>query len=793
MMVYGDAYGFPLADDVVAHELTHGVTQYESNLFYWYQSGAINESLSDVFGEYYDQDNGEGNDAAGVKWLVGEDVSGLGAIRSMSNPPAYGDPDKMSSPNYYEGSADNGGVHWNSGVNNKAVFLMVDGGTFNSKTVTALGWEKTGAVYYEANTNLLTSGADYSDLYYALQQACTNLIGQHGITSGDCDEVKDAIDAVEMNGQPATGFNTDAPLCTTAGTFPNITFSDDLESGASNWSFSNGGYTRWQYDSPYGPYAHSGDHFLYADDYPEAITDAAAQLASLTVPDNGYLHFAHAYGFERSVISGNTYYWDGGVLEYSTNGGSTWTDAGSLIEVNGYDGKIYSGWNNPLKGRSAFVGDSHGYISTRVNLSSLAGQTVAFRWRMGLDDTGYWAGWWLDDIQVYNCVSTWEISGNVGIPGVTLDYGDGTVTSSLDGSYSISVLPGWSGTVTPSHPCYTFSPSDRLYADVAADYTNQDFTPSQLPDRVCALTILRADPHPSYADQVDFTVTFTEAVTGVDASDFALTTTGVTGASVSSVTDTGDQTTYTVTVATGTDNGTIRLDVVDDDSIKDLSDNPLGGTGTGNGDFTTGQTYLIIKTPTFGDVSTSHPYWQYIEILYANGLTNGCSTTQLLYCPSSIMNRAQVAKFFMTVEFGGSYLPPADTPLVFKDSWRVNPWAKLWANDMYAKGLTNGCSASPLRYCPDSQVIREQAAKFGLAIKYGNAYTPPPATGTVFADLTNVNYWATAWAEQAYAEGLIFSCGTDTATGKPKFCPYGKVDRGFAAYVIVTATGLLEQ
>ncbi|HET9906171.1 MAG TPA: choice-of-anchor Q domain-containing protein, partial [Anaerolineales bacterium] len=165
-MVFGS--GFSLADDVVAHEFTHGVTQYESNLFYFYQSGAINESFSDLWGEYYDQSNGLGNDTAGVKWLQGEDVSGLGAHRSMIHPPAYGDPDKMSSTNYYEGEDDSGGVHTNSGVNNKAVYLMVDGGTFNGKTVTALGWTKTAAIYYEVNTNLLSSGADYSDLYFAL-------------------------------------------------------------------------------------------------------------------------------------------------------------------------------------------------------------------------------------------------------------------------------------------------------------------------------------------------------------------------------------------------------------------------------------------------------------------------------------------------------------------------------------------------------------------------------------------------------------------------------------------------
>ena len=91
----------------------------------------------------------------------------------------------MTSPYYYTGWDDNYGVHWNSGVNNKAVFLMVDGGTFNNKTVTALGWDKVGAIYYEANTSLLTSAADYSDLYYALQQACVTLVGQKGITTDD--------------------------------------------------------------------------------------------------------------------------------------------------------------------------------------------------------------------------------------------------------------------------------------------------------------------------------------------------------------------------------------------------------------------------------------------------------------------------------------------------------------------------------------------------------------------------------------------------------------------------------
>jgi len=382
------------------------VTQYESNLFSYYQSGAINESLSDTFGEYYDQTNGLGTDTASVKWQIGEDVSGLGAIRSMSNPTLFGDPDKMSSVNYFQGEDDNGGVHANDGINNKAVFLMVDGGSFNGKTVTALGWTKTAAIYYEVNSNLLTSGADYSDLYYALQQACSNLIGQKGIASGDCTEVKDAIDAVEMNAQPAPNFNTDAPYCDQGNPTTTI-FSDDLESGTGNWTFTNGDYPRWQLDSSYyGPYAQSGLHSLYADDYPDVITDANAKLKSLIVPSNAYLRFAQAYGFENYDFGDPSIsYFDGGVLEYSINGGSTWVDAGSLIDYNGYKGTIFTGAGNPLSGRSAFVGSSHGYISTRMNLASLAGKTATFRWRMGLDEAASAWGWWVDDVKVYQCPS----------------------------------------------------------------------------------------------------------------------------------------------------------------------------------------------------------------------------------------------------------------------------------------------------------------------------------------------------------------------------------------------------
>jgi bacillolysin len=587
-MIYGDAYGFAQADDVVAHELTHGVTQYESNLFYYYQSGAINESFSDVWGEFYDQTNGDGNDTAGVNWLVGEDVSGLGAIRSMNNPPAYGDPDKMSNANYYMGDGDSGGVHYNSGINNKAVYLMVDGGSFNGKTVTALGWTKTIAIYYEVQKHLLTSGADYSDLYYALQQACKNLTGQKGITSVDCTEVKEAVDAVEMNEQPAANFNPDAPLCEVGQ--PSIEFADDLETGTANWTFTNGGNSRWGYDSPWGAYAQSGSHFLYADDYQTAsVGDESARLISVAIPANAYLHFAHAYDFEHYAPNVDPNFYDGGVIEYSLNNGLTWVDAGSLIDSNGYNGIIFNGYGNPLAARNAFVGVSHGYISTRLNLASLAGHIVSFRWRMGLDSYGYSWGWWLDNIRIYTC-------------------------------------------------------------------------------------------------------------------------------------------------------------------------------------------------HIFADVPTSYWSWDYIERLYSSGITGGCIAAPLQYCPDATVTRAQMSVFLLRGIHGSSYTPPPlGTTSGFNDV-PTNYWAAAWIKQLAAEGITGGCGNN--NYCPEAPVTRAQMAVFLLRAEHGGLYNPPPVGVTSGFNDVPTNYWAAAWIKQLVTEGITSGCGNSN------YCPESPVTRAQMAVFLVRTFNL---
>lgn len=410
-----------VVDDLAAHEFTHGVTYYTSHLLNYYQSGAIAESLSDLWGEYYDQSNGLGNDAPEVKWLIGEDLP-KGAIRSMYDPHLYRQPNRMSSKLYWTSYNDNGGVHVNSGIHNKAIYLMVDGGTFYKITVAPIGWEKVLALYYYVQTRLLTSGAGFDDLYRAVNQACAVMTGgPEGITADDCLQARKALEAVEMHKSHKSNFNPDAQACP-SGMYqaPTYLFHDDFESGADQWtSEALIGNPRWTIvpGETRLLYASSGKYALFGDDYDPSLNSAnqlsdtyAAMRNGITVPSGvrTMLYFNHAYGFEYYLSRLGKLYFDGGVLEYTLNNGATWLDAKALYSA-GQNMKYrvfyakYPG-HNPLRTRYAFVGESHGYVSSRYDLSKLAGKTVRFRWRLGTDYTGGFLGWVVDDVAIYTCV-----------------------------------------------------------------------------------------------------------------------------------------------------------------------------------------------------------------------------------------------------------------------------------------------------------------------------------------------------------------------------------------------------
>lgn len=154
-MMFGDGdgslfTGFTGAVDVIGHELTHGVTQNTLNLLYTGQSGALNESISDVFGSLVKQYK-LGQTADQADWLIGEGILGPAmhgtALRSMKAPGTAfeGDDQPATMSGYVETTSDNGGVHTNSGIPNHAFYVAA----------TAIGgnaWERAGRIWYRVMT-----------------------------------------------------------------------------------------------------------------------------------------------------------------------------------------------------------------------------------------------------------------------------------------------------------------------------------------------------------------------------------------------------------------------------------------------------------------------------------------------------------------------------------------------------------------------------------------------------------------------------------------------------------------
>lgn len=426
-MVYGPDFASAL--DVVAHELTHGVTEFSAGLFYYMQSGALNESYSDIFGETVDQLYTPGGKPAGTRWLLGEGLP-IGAIRNMADPNASGSgpqPGRLSDPAYFcslqplDPSQDDGGVHINSGIPNLAYVLMVDGGSYNGVSVNGIGLVKAGKVQYRALTTYLLSGSNFRDNHLALKQACSDLTPSV-VSAAECAEVAKALDAVEMSNpipcQPIRP--TSVPLCP-AGQVASTTFFDDLENPASgNWTkVTIAGTSHWFNPgtaNPFGidKFTTSGVVSLWGYDRPTVADSAIGMTNGVVIPAGGKLQFNHSFSFENGVaVAGGQAFYDGGVIEYSANGGP-WTDAGFLITGGAtYGGTLDTNYTNPLKGKPAFVAQSYGYTASQLSLDPLVGQNVKFRFRIATDDCCDDYGWFIDDIRIYSCVPGVPLFGAV--------------------------------------------------------------------------------------------------------------------------------------------------------------------------------------------------------------------------------------------------------------------------------------------------------------------------------------------------------------------------------------------
>jgi bacillolysin len=197
---------FSGAIDIVAHELTHGVTEFTSNLDYQNESGALNEAFSDIMGtsvEFFFQPPGTGPMKA--DYLIGEDISrgvgagGVNGERSLENPAMFGDPDHYSKR--YTGSQDNGGVHINSGIVNHVFYLAIEGGTNRTSGIRVNGVGAANRlqierVFYRGFAQLMPSNANFSMARSITLQAAADL---YGSSSAPFTAVRDAWTAVGVN------------------------------------------------------------------------------------------------------------------------------------------------------------------------------------------------------------------------------------------------------------------------------------------------------------------------------------------------------------------------------------------------------------------------------------------------------------------------------------------------------------------------------------------------------------------------------------------------------------------
>lgn len=220
-LVFGDgdgrSFGYFGSLDVTAHEFGHAVTEYEADLTYSNESGALNEASSDILGAvveaYVD------GAVSSSTWDMGEDVANSGAIRYMDSPTSDGQSRDHYS-NRYTGSSDSGGVHWNSGIANHYFYLLSEGGVHHTAsyrsgyTVPSIGITEAYAIWYAALNDYMTRSTNFSGARTATESACTGL----GLATGTCDAVSYAWYEVGVGSDPGpmgTGTGTGTTGCPT--------------------------------------------------------------------------------------------------------------------------------------------------------------------------------------------------------------------------------------------------------------------------------------------------------------------------------------------------------------------------------------------------------------------------------------------------------------------------------------------------------------------------------------------------------------------------------------------------
>jgi len=210
------------------------------------------------------------------------------------------------------------------------------------------------------------------------------------------------------------------------------------------------------------------------------------------------------------------------------------------------------------------------------------------------------------------------------------------------------------------------------------------------------------------------------------------------------------------------------------DAVNDISVRVISATSTG--------LQVEIQNGFFVDVPLDHWAYSWIKRLHAAGITGGCATTPLQFCPEASVTRDQMPVFLLRVIHGSSYAPPPVGASTGFNDIPINYWSAAWIKQLAAEKITGGCGAG--NYCPGYPVTRAQMAVLLLKAKHGSSFIPPTVGGgTGFNDVP-ANYWAAAWIKQLAAEGITGGCGSGI------YCPESAVTRAQMAVFLVKTFNL---
>ena len=184
---------------------------------------------------------------------------------------------------------------------------------------------------------------------------------------------------------------------------------------------------------------------------------------------------------------------------------------------------------------------------------------------------------------------------------------------------------------------------------------------------------------------------------------------------------------------------------------------------------------------TFLDVPYSHMFWRQIEAVENAGISRGCGVAA--FCPESAVSRAEMSVFLVRGEHGATFTPPAATGTRFADV-PSSFWAASFVEQLARDGISGGCGVNV--FCPNAAVTRAQMAVFLVRARHGAGFTPPPATGAVFADVP-AGYWAASFIEQLFADGITGGC---TSTPQRRYCPDANASRGEMAVFLAKTYNL---